>query len=176
MIACSASTSSAGTPGESASICAPARMPPSSRPATPMPIGFDRPSSATVIASKPIVVSYPGAIWCTTPRSVVAPASPHSAPGHATSSARPAVWSSCRAYRAASELAPAARISKPSVVRKSRNQISGIAASARRTPRWAFGPRPEADGSAERPRPGADVHGDRLRRVRAVVSGPLIAQ
>src|ERR1700694_3092570 len=74
------STSSTGTP---ALICigpAPARMAPKRRAASMIPIGFDRPSRATVIAADPAVVLNVVFIWWGTPRIVHAPGKPASEP------------------------------------------------------------------------------------------------
>ena len=133
-------------------------------------MGFERPRSATVIASKPIVVSYPGAIWWTTPRSVVAPARPHRAPEMdivSTTSWRVFI----PAYLAASELAPAARISKPRVVRYRRNQISGMARRASRIPAWPSRPNMIGREAPRVPTSRVIGCGEFARR-----SGPLIAQ
>jgi hypothetical protein len=80
MTASSRSTSSDGTPAVICISPAPARSIPNSSAASMMPIGFERPSSATVIASKPTVVLNVAFIWWLMPRMLIVPASPASMP------------------------------------------------------------------------------------------------
>src|SRR3954447_334270 len=119
IVACRTPMSSAGTPAEICICAEPVRRAPNRSADNRMPIGLVRPSSAIAIASKPTVVPYVDAIWWVDPSRSVAPAKP------ARSPAADIVQTISRrgdmpAYRAASGLTPATRISNPRVVRNSR--------------------------------------------------------
>ena len=112
----------------------PACSAPNSSPASTMPSGLDRPSRATVIASKPIEPTMPADSGTGTPDAVgpsaaCTPASPASAPASdhgddgGPADAHPAVAAACG-------LAPTARIAKPMVDRSSIHQTATAASSA----------------------------------------------
>ena len=113
----------------------PACNAPTSRPPNRVPHGVERPSRATVIASKPTLESMPGTTWKEVAPSVrmIAPARP---------ARPPAISIACTveldtlmpAVRAAAGLAPTARSRKPMVLRESSHQTPSAAATARMMP------------------------------------------
>ena len=78
---CTTSTISIGTPSAACIEKPPALNAPNRMPATKVPHGVDRPSSATVIASKPMPASMPAVKpVVTVPSTWLTPARPSSAP------------------------------------------------------------------------------------------------
>jgi hypothetical protein len=105
---CTTSTMSIGVPVRACMITPPARSPPNKMPASTVPKGLPRPSSATVIASKPMPPAIPRVRARSVPRTCMAPARPASEPAIAITKK---YWVSTLIpnARAACGLAPTAR-------------------------------------------------------------------
>src|SRR5690606_4583949 len=144
------STMSIGVPVRACIAKPPARSAPNSRPARTVPSGRERPSRATVIASKPKLAATPAVSTFSVPSTCAAPPRPASAPAiamtqtvtHATE--MPAV-------RAACGFSPTARKRKPSVERSMSHHTPTAASSASRKPRWRRKPRPSTSGNVAEP-------------------------
>ena len=134
--ACSTSVSSFGVPALACIATPPTLIAPNSRPASTVPSGLARPSSATVIASKPIEPGSVGLSEFWLPSTCMVAASPASGPGEEHREGvdlRDAHARRCATRRA---LAPTARSSKPQVLRSSSHQTATPARIARITPKW----------------------------------------
>ena len=146
--AVSTSTRSTGMPENDCIRLPPARSAPNSSAASRTPHGLPRPSSATVMPSKPMLPATEPVNAPAVPSSTVVPPRPASAPAmiivpvYETATLIPAV-------RAASGLRPTARSSKPNVERLSNHATATTAATlsrmprcTRRSPPASFGSRP----------------------------------
>lgn len=128
------STMSIGVPVVICMLTAPARKAPKSRPAKKVPHGVERPSSATVMASKPSEPATPAVSTFSVPATCATPAAPASAPAKAMARmVERATFTP--AVRAASGLCPTARNSKPMVERFSSQATPMVSKMAIRKPR-----------------------------------------
>src|SRR5690606_21994054 len=119
---CTTETMSIGVPVVICMFTAPAWNAPKSKPAKKVPHGVERPSRATVIASKPSEPAMPAVSTFSVPATCATPAAPASAPARAI--ARMVVRATLMpAVCAASGLCPTARNSKPTVERLNIQEI-----------------------------------------------------
>ncbi len=122
-------TMSMGTPVSVCMVTPPARRAPNSRPAPNTPIGLERPSRATVMASKPKESATSGFSIFSVPETRLMPASPDSPPETAIAMMYMR-FTDTPAVRAASGLAPTARSWKPMVERCMSHQAKTVARMA----------------------------------------------
>lgn len=126
----------------------PALSAPKSRPDQNTPHARERPSSATVMASKPSEPAMPPVRNCSVPCTCAEPARPASRPATvmATTVTAPTFMP---AVRAAAWLAPTARRRKPRVERSSSHHTTTVATTASRKAALRRKPSPSSEGHRE---------------------------
>ena len=132
-------------PGAACMAVPPARSAPKSRPASTVPRGRERPRSATVMASKPMVPTTDSSMLFWVPRTGAVAASPHRAP-EIIMTRLVTQGTLMPAVRAASALRPVARSWKPRRERSMSHHTATATSRARRNPAWRRKESPASEG------------------------------
>jgi hypothetical protein len=147
---------SIGVPVRACMKTPPARSAPNSRPARNVPSGLDRPSSATVIASKPKDAATPAVSTFSVPSTCAAPARPASAPA-TTMTHRYTEFTLMPAVLAALALEPTARNWKPIVDRFISHHTKIAARIATTNPRCRRNCEPSSAGNSAESLIGGEI-------------------